>query len=143
MSKRNLNGKDRRIKGPFGMVPKAVHESQAYRSLSPRAAKLLLDMLMQYNGSNNGDLNASFQSLKRYGWGSKNNLHRAAVELRESGLIFRTRVGGRNNVCSLYGLAWQPIDECRHQKTGSIKFDSGFKALIGKKPGGWHDGERN
>ena len=123
------------------MVPRAIHESEAYRSLSPRAAKLLLDILMQYNGSNNGDLNASFQALRRFGWGSKNNLHRAAIELLESGLIYRTRRGGRNNICSLYALAWHPIDDCRHKGTGALKFDSGVK--VGEKPGGWHDRDRN
>lgn len=141
MSRRNVNAKGRRIKGRFGMVPEAVHESRAYRSLSPRAAKLLLDMLMQYDGKNNGDLNAAFHDLKPYGWGSKNNLHRAAMELLESRLIYRTRVGGRNNTCSLYALAWQPIDECRHEGTGSLKFDPGVK--IGEAPGGWQDRGKN
>lgn len=141
MSRGNVNNKGRRKKGRFGMFPKAVHDSQAYRSLSPRAAKLLLDILMQYHGTNNGDLDASFHNLKPYGWGSKNNLHRAAMELLDSGLIYRTRKGGRNNTCSLYAITWKPIDECRHKETGGLKFDPGVK--VGETPGGWQDRGKN
>lgn len=141
MGRSNINNKGRRKKGRFGMVPKAVHDSHAYRSLSPRAAKLLLDMLMQHDGKNNGDLNASFHDLKAYGWSSKTNLHRAAMELLESGLIYRTRKGGRNNTCSLYALAWKPIDECRANGTGALKYDPGVK--VGETPGGWQDGQKN
>ena len=131
----NVNAKGRRIKGRFGMLPKAVHDSPAYRGLSPRGAKLLLDLVMQFNGNNNGDLHASYSILKDYGWGSKNNLHRAARELIDAGLICVTRQGGRHNLCSLYALTWLPINDCRHKETGALKFDPGIR--VGEKLGTW------
>lgn len=118
-----------RIKGRFGMLPKAVHDSLAYRRLSARAAKLLLDVLMQFDGSNNGDLHAAFGPLRSFGWPSKATLHRATQELIEAGLILKTRTGGRNQ-CALYALTWHPIDEVRDKETGKLKFD-----VPGVRPG--------
>lgn len=116
MPGRNVNNKGRRITGTFSALPHAVQDSDAYRSLSPSAVKLLMDILRDYNQKNNGDLAATFSRMKPRGWRSTATLDRAKKELLKAGLIELTRQGGLaqgRKVPNLYGLTWQPIDECR------------------------------
>ena len=49
-------GRDKRERGRFLALPYAVLTSAAYLSLSPHGIKLLIDLGVHYNGSNNGDL---------------------------------------------------------------------------------------
>jgi hypothetical protein len=89
-----------------------VFKTPQYRSLSPYAVKLLLDIYFQYTGFNNGDLSATWKLMKKEGWHSKGTLERAIKELLESGFIQKTRQGGRNQCC-LYAITWKNIDECK------------------------------
>lgn len=96
----------------FLALPHQVIRSVAYRSLSSHAAKLLIDLGVQYNGKNNGDLSAAFSVFKRdRGWRSSGTLSRAIKELIKYGLISKTRQGGKNQ-CSLYALSFRNIDSC-------------------------------
>jgi hypothetical protein len=83
----------------------------AFHALSPIAAKALLFMAGQYKGSNNGDLTIAWKIAKAKGLRSNDTLRRGTLELIEAGFIIQTRQGGRNR-CSLFALAWFPIDEC-------------------------------
>ncbi len=112
----NVNGKNRRIKGGFLMIPHEVLRSPAYRSLSPSAVKLLVDIAGQYNGKNNGDLTACMALMKPRGWRSTSTLNRAKRELLSGGLIEQTRQGGMNLGPNLYAITWKPIDECTDKK---------------------------
>ncbi len=51
-------------------VPIELANSLAFRSLSNRAKVLWHDLMMQYNGNNNGNINATLGGLKHYGWRS-------------------------------------------------------------------------
>lgn len=83
-------------------------------ALTPVALKLLIDMLGQYNGLNNGDLHAAWSVLSRdRGWNSKDTLHRALKELMQSKVLFRTRQGkpiGGTRIPSLYAVTWLDLD---------------------------------
>ena len=126
----------RKDKGAFVRLPKAVLNSPKYYSLSGSAAKLLNQIAEQYNGHNNGDLQAAFNVMKHKGWKSENTLNRARKELLEAGLIVKTRQGRMPKVCSLFALTWVVIDE-----NPSYKYDAGIKELVGKNLG-WWDGKR-
>ena len=113
-------GKERALKaakearggGQFLPFRLDVLRSQALASLSPHAAKLLLDLASQWQLGRNGDASAAFENvLRARGWRSKATLHKALKELRESGLIIQTRQGSLHQ-CSLYALGWLAIDEC-------------------------------
>lgn len=98
------------IVGAFLAMPMAVLNCPKYRSLSPSAVKLLFDIASQYNGKNNGDLNAAFKVMKPKGWKSETTLTKARKELQETGFIAETRKGRLPNLCTLYGITWQPLD---------------------------------
>ena len=107
----------RRIKGrqttnSFLGLPHHVLDHDNFRTLSPKATKLLIDIAAQYRGSNNGDLCAPMSLMKNRGWNSCDQLAKAKKELIKQDVIQLTRQGGRNK-CSLYALTWFPIDECK------------------------------
>lgn len=103
--------KGRAESGGFFALPHAVMMSQAFRSLSAQAVKLLCDVGGQFRGKNNGDLCVTWRVMERLGWRSRDTLTRALRELRDAGFIELTRQGGLNR-CSLYALTWRPIDDC-------------------------------
>ena len=106
------SAKEARGGGAFLPFRVDVLRSQALATLSPYAAKLLLDLARQRQLGRNGDASAAFENvLRARGWRSKATLHKALKELRHSGLIVQTRQGSLHQ-CSLYALGWLAIDEC-------------------------------
>jgi len=110
-SKQRLRAKGRQTTGRFLRLPAAVFEHPAFKTLSPRATKLFVDIGTQYRGYNNGDLAATLKMMRERGWNSSDQLFKARRELEERGLILVTRQGGLNR-CSLYALTCFEIDEC-------------------------------
>ncbi len=104
--------KGRRGTGTFSALPHAITNSHEYATLSPRAVKLLVDMLAQFRGNNNGDLAACPALLKPRGWRSNSGLQRATQELLAKGFLLQTRLGSRNRA-ALYAITWLAVDECR------------------------------
>jgi len=99
----------------FNGIPRIVIHSKDYKNLPGNAVKLLMAIIHQYRGRNNGDLTAAYSVMKRWGFNSKQTLSNAINALLGAGLIVRTRTGRFMNpggVCALYALAWQPVDEC-------------------------------
>jgi len=123
--------------GQFAAIPHAVLKTRKYASLDGWGVKLLLDLMVQYNGKNNGDLSMPWSVLKERGWRSKGTMARAERSLREVGFIIKTRFGGKHH-CNLYAITWQPINECISQETGQPKHDC--KPTL-QQIGGWKDGE--
>ena len=112
MARNRAKAKGRREKGSFASLPHSVLWSQEYAELSAIAVKLLVDLLGQYTGKNNGDLTATWKVMQRRGWKSKDTLYRALGELQDTGFLIVARQGGRNR-CSLYALTFLAIDECK------------------------------
>lgn len=114
-AKRREKAKNRKETGRFAQLPHVVLNSADYISLSYKSKALLVDLVYQYNGKNNGDLTAALGFLKKRGWVRSATLSSAANELLEANLIIRTREGRFQNPysrCALYAIAWQPINEC-------------------------------
>lgn len=114
---RNKAGKgfSHRKKDPFMSIPIKLAKSQVFRSLKPTSLKVLIELLAQYNGINNGDLCAPKAYMKEWGIGSYSTLYKAIQELLEKELIVKTKQGvfskgGKD--CSLYALSWLTIDHC-------------------------------
>lgn len=137
MARTQGNAKGRRSGGSFAAFPHAVLKTQKYAALSSWGVKLLVDICAQYNGRNNGDLQAAWSCMSKRGWHSKGTLHRAIQELESAGFILRTRQGGRN-ACSLFAVTWENIDECKDRRTGFTKLDVGPTKVAA---GTWKDGE--
>ena len=104
--------KGRQTTGSFLRLPHHVLQHETFRTLSPKATKLLVVIAAQYRGSNNGDLCAAFSLMKNRGWNSCDQLDKAKKELVAKDVIRVARQGGLNK-CNLYALTWFPIDECK------------------------------
>jgi hypothetical protein len=114
MPKKNYLKEKRRNKwggGPFNAIPRDFLNSLLLAQLSAHALKLLLDLISQYNGMNNGDLCITWKFMERRGWSGRSMLAKAQSELLECGLLVLTRQGGRHRA-SLYALSIYSIDEC-------------------------------
>ena len=114
-AKRREKTKNRKETGRFAQLPHVVLNSADYISLSYKSKALLVDLVYQYNGKNNGDLTAALGFLKKRGWVRSATLSSAANELLEANLIIKTREGRFQNPysrCALCAITWQPINEC-------------------------------
>lgn len=99
----------------FAGIPRAVMETDDFKSLRSSSVRLLLELAYQFKGNNNGDLTAALGVLKARGWKTKPTIHSAVQELLAKNLIIKTRTGRFMNpggTCNLYALTWQPIHEC-------------------------------
>jgi len=112
-SRRHKEHARRREAGGYVALPHAVIRSQEWADLSPFAVKLLLDMLSQYRGDNNGDLSAYWSKMHRdRGWKSKDTLFKSLAELRNGNWLELTRLGKRNKTPSLYAVTFYAVDYC-------------------------------
>ena len=120
----------------FVMLPHHVLGDEIFRTLSCRATKLLIDLLAQYRGHNNGDLAATLKMMQERGWNSSDQLQKAKNEVIEKDVIIVTRQGGINK-CSLYAVTWFPIDECNGKldvastTTAPVNWKNGLPSPLG------------
>ena len=112
MTRTRPKTKSRKTGGSFLALPHAVLDSENFRTLSPRATKLLIDLAAQYRGANNGDLAATWTALRSRGWNSKDQIDKARLELLERGWIVVCKQGMRPRTPTLYALTWRGIDDC-------------------------------
>lgn len=94
----------------FVAIPVTVLESSAYRALPSAARALLVDLLMQYTGRNNGRLSASFIAMQRYGWNSKSKLERAKAALLQAPFVLVTRKGRPPSTSEWLGVTWAALN---------------------------------
>jgi hypothetical protein len=102
--------KNRGIGEPFVAIVRSVFESPEFAKLSPYAAKLLLELVSQFKGDNNGNLTAAYSLLQDRGWRSRTTLYRAKCDLIEAGFVYVTRKGRLPNTCELLALTWFSLD---------------------------------
>jgi len=109
--------KNRRESGAFVPIPVSVIKHPNFCMLNGTALRLLINLCSQVRfkakmgASNNGDLTAAMEILKKSGWTSNDSINNALKELLHYGFIIKTRQGGRN-LCSLYAITWWAINEC-------------------------------
>jgi hypothetical protein len=118
-------GKAKRDGGAFAALPHVVLESPGYRMASHTARSLLIDIAMQYTGSNNGKLTACEKYLKPKGWRSNDTVVRARRELINCGLLIETRKGGFPNTSVWFALSWQVLDQARGLDIDAKRYRSG------------------
>ena len=91
-------------------------ESDDYLQLTGAALRLLLALVYQFRGRNNGNLSAAPAVMQKHGFNSRDTLQRAKQQLLDANLIVETRPGRFTNpggICALYALTWLPVDECK------------------------------
>ena len=109
MSKSKIKGSSRDGRR-FVALPNVLLESQAYLAISYTSRALLLELALQYSGSNNGKLTICDKALKPRGWNSPATIHKAKRELLEYGFLCETRKGHKPNKASWFALTWQTLD---------------------------------
>lgn len=127
--------KGRRSSGTFAAIPHAVLDSQAFLSLTTAAVKLLLDLIRQFDGKNNGNLAITYSQMQHRGWKSTSTLSRAKDQLLQHGLIEKTRQGGLaqgRKICSLFAITWLPVDRIEDRKGRHILDIPPAKVASGK-----------
>jgi hypothetical protein len=92
------------------MLPHYVIQSPQWRALGGNAIKFLVELASEYDGGNNGDLSLTRKTALKRGWRSGETRDNAAEEAVASGFAILTRQGNKG-ACSLYAIAWQPIDD--------------------------------
>lgn len=93
-------------------LPDKLIDHPDYIALSNGARSLLTFIGRQYNGYNNGDLQATLSLMKKYGYTSNRALTEHRNELLERNWIYKTKSGGLGIGPDLFAITWQPIDEC-------------------------------
>ena len=94
---------------PYAAIEHRVIDSPAFADLSHSSIRLLLIMVRQLNGTNNGQLQATWSYCKTRGFGSENTLRVAIAELISHGFIYRTRSRGPNKQWAKYAVTWVSI----------------------------------
>ena len=124
-STRHRKVKGRKSEGNFIKLEVSVLNNPNFMKLSPRATKLIVDLMSFYNGFNNGDITPAM--TKPRGWTSNSNLTLALRELIYYGFVQITRQGYKG-VCTLIGLTMYPIDESpKHRFNGKVpRYDYKF-----------------
>ena len=108
-------GKKRQPTRRFIQIPHDVLEHPDFYEANARCHSLIIYLLRQYNGRNNGDLNVAFSQLKKLGYRSSDTIRASVEECIQRGLIIRTRDAkfqNPNAVCALYAVTWLGIDYC-------------------------------
>lgn len=95
---------------PFVVIPKDVLLSPEFQALSTSSKALLLDLIAQYTGKNNGRLCPAWQAMQRAGWTAKPTLLKAKRELLECSFVVLTRKGHAPRTAEWIGVTWWTLD---------------------------------
>lgn len=99
------------VAGRFAALPHAVMDSTAFMGASYSARSLLLELVRQHTGKNNGHFQLATGWLRRRGWKSSDMVQRAKVEVITRQLAIKTRLGGLNAGPDLWAVTWLPISD--------------------------------
>ncbi|SFF97894.1 hypothetical protein [Neptunomonas qingdaonensis] len=106
-----MASRDRKSTKRFAGIPFSVLQSQQGASLKAAEVKLLIDLLFQFNGHNNGVLSPCLTLMKKRGWASS-SLYRAFRSLEDKGFLVVTRQGWKvRGRPTLVAITWNGIDE--------------------------------
>jgi hypothetical protein len=95
----------------FLNIPWIVLDSPAYLDLSLSARAMLVELVRQFNGRNNGRIHAARKYMRGRGWNSNDTIQRNINELLRAGLIVQTRTGGLNAGPHLYAITFRQISD--------------------------------
>ena len=96
----------------YAPIDHKVLDARAFADLSHSAVRVLLAIARQWNGINNGWLQATFSYCHKKGIGSEHTLQHAVESLISHGFIYRTRGHGMiegENIAARYAITWRPL----------------------------------
>lgn len=97
-----------------------VIDSPAFADLTGEEIRLLLIVTRQWNGQNNGKLQATFKFSKNRGLRSQTTLQKSIASLISHGFLVRTRGHGINpadgkNIPARYAITWRSLCDKPHR----------------------------
>ncbi len=110
MSKRSAKPQEA-VSGSYTPLPHALLDSVAFMGASDRAKAMLLELVRQHSGRNNGHLQLAVNWLRKRGWKSTSGIQLAKAELVARGLAVLTSRGGLNAGPDRFALTWLPISD--------------------------------
>ena len=114
-----------RAEGSFCVLPHRILDSRAYLGLNFAAKALLMDLVRQLNGYNNGHLQLTTTWLRPRGWSSSDTINKSTKELIDSFLVIKTRQGGLNIGPSQFAVTWLPISNFHGLEINERDYDRG------------------
>lgn len=120
------------VNGSYTAVPHAVLDSMAFKGSSYTAKALLLEVIRQHSGGNNGHLQLYTVWLYKRCWKSAGTIQKAKEELITRGLIVKTRSGGLNLGADLFALTWLDISNFRGLDIRSNDYHKGAWTFMDK-----------
>lgn len=119
----------------FVGIPKDVLAMTQFQALPSAAKALMLDLMAQYTGKNNGRLCPAFEVLQRSGWRSKGTAQRAKDALLEAPFVVLTRKGHPPRTVDWIGFTWWKLDFDRSMDIDPRNFPHlNFLALAATDP---------
>lgn len=125
--------KNRRQKSPpFVMLPHWVLRSPAWRSLSPNARAIYLELKARFNGANNGMIGLGCREAAEATNMHKNSANRAIQELEDTGFI-QAAVKGAFRQNGRKATDWL-LTELQDDRTGHAPLKSFMSTAFRKNP---------
>lgn len=124
------------VSGRYVPLPHSVLDSTAFRACGHMAKALLLELMRQHNGTNNGHIRLSRAWLAGRGWTSVCSINAARDELARHRLIVQTRHGGLRNGSHCYALSWLAITNYAGLDIGPHEYHPGAYLLPLQKQNG-------
>lgn len=113
----NAKGRSKRS-SPFVKLPHYVLKSDAYRSLKPGPVALLVQIVLRYNGSNNGQIALGRrEACEAINISDKDTASKYFRELDEKGFIKATKQGAFNmkdpsaRRATEWAITWERLNE--------------------------------
>lgn len=97
---------------PFVMIRRDIYDSAAFKSLSPVAVRILLEIRRRYYGLNNGEISLSCREAATVCHVSTATASRALKTLRERGFIKPTTQGVFTlRLATTWTMTWERLKE--------------------------------
>ena len=105
--RRKVNATGRNDTEQYIKIPYTMIRHHAWRSLSPPAIKVWIELRSRFNGRNNGDLSLGLDEGARLLGMSKSTVSRALKELADKGFTKMTKLG---RWCGRMATTWAVTD---------------------------------
>ena len=95
----------------FVGIPHKIASTDKFAKLKGNELKLLIELLRQFNGRNNGNLTTAESILSKRGWAAS-SIYYASTGLQRQGWIVITRQGWKvRGMATLVAITWEGIDD--------------------------------
>ena len=119
MARTRARIRGRKESGRFARLPHSILMHPSVTSLTAAVFRVLVAVVAQYDGRNNGALALPLSSAHTFGVTSANTLSRGLREMQVRGLVLQTYPGSYHPPApARYAVTWLPTDDTTWTKKG-------------------------